>query len=421
MLNKKNQQIDYLLLLGILGLVVVGVILITSIGVPKSIQLTKPASILFPECGSDGVDCFFLVKRHLTRLAIALVGFVVAIKLPYTLWRKLAVPIFAGSFVVLIIVLVVGKAFTTFATSWLVIGGNSLQPTEFAKMGLIFYLAIWLARKGDEIKDFKQGFVSFVVLLGIVTLPVILQPDLGSTAVFVVIGGALYYLAGAPWKHIGVGALLGLLLFAMMLPFAGYQRNRIVAYLSPTEENCLIEVGDTRQDYCWQTDQANIAIGSGGFLGRGLTKGVQKSYWLPQASDDFIFAASAEELGFVRISLLVMLFGFIAYRGFLIARTAPDRFAMFTAAGITVWIVGQALINIGVNTGLLPITGITLPLVSYGGSSLIATMFGAGILLNISKYADNYGQASTNRRRNSRARNAQLGSYKRASDSSARA
>ncbi|PIZ73442.1 hypothetical protein COY06_05310, partial [Candidatus Peregrinibacteria bacterium CG_4_10_14_0_2_um_filter_41_8] len=126
----KKKQIDYLLLLAILGLLIIGVILITSIGVPKSIQLTKDAGVLFPQCGQDGVDCFYLVKKHLWRLIIAVIGFFIAIKMPYTIWKKMAVPLFVSSFCVLVFVLAAGKAFSTFATSWLVIGGNSLQPTE---------------------------------------------------------------------------------------------------------------------------------------------------------------------------------------------------------------------------------------------------------------------------------------------------
>jgi len=409
----KKKQIDYLLLLAILGLLIIGVILITSIGVPKSIQLTKDAGVLFPQCGQDGVDCFYLVKKHLWRLIIAVIGFFIAIKMPYTIWKKMAVPLFVSSFCVLVFVLAAGKAFSTFATSWLVIGGNSLQPTEFAKLGLIAYLAVWLAQKGKDIEDFKKGFMSFVVLIGIATLPILMQPDLGGTMVFMLIAVGLYFLAGAPIKHMAVGFTIGVLGLLIMLPIFSYQKSRVMAYLNPSEENCQVTKDGTRSDYCWQTTQANIAIGSGGFFGRGLTKGVQKSYWLPQASDDFIFAASSEELGFVRITLLVLLFGFIGYRGFMITRFAPDRFSMFMAAGITLWIVGQAFINIGVNTGLLPITGITLPFVSYGGSSLIATLIGAGVLLNISKYSENYVTSGNNRRRNGGSHPAKRGSYRR--------
>jgi cell division protein FtsW len=140
-------------------------------------------------------------------------------------------------------------------------------------------------------------------------------------------------------------------------------------------------------------------------MGKGLTQGVQKSYWLPQASDDFIFAATAEELGFVRTSIIVIAFFIIAYRGTLISRAAKDRFSMFTAMGITIWLSGQAFVNIGVNTGLLPVTGVTLPFISYGGSSMVATCLAAGILLNISaNHTNNYEKNTPNRRGKRRTR-----------------
>ena len=178
----------------------------------------------------------------------------------------------------------------------------------------------------------------------------------------------------------------------MLIANMTHLRERFVSYVTLDKE-CV-------QDYCWQSVQANIAVGSGGIFGKGLTQGVQKSYWLPQASDDFIFAASAEELGFIRIFLVVLIYAYIGYRGFKIANTAPDRFSMLLATGITTWIVAQAFINIAVNVGLMPVTGITLPLVSYGGSSILSTLIGIGILINISKYSTPYASHRIYGRRN---------------------
>ena len=173
-----------------------------------------------------------------------------------------------------------------------------------------------------------------------------------------------------------------------------------MAYLNPTIENCQPEPQgeEIRRNYCWQTEQAQIAVGSGGFFGKGLTQGIQKSYWLPQATDDFIFAASAEELGFLRIAFILAAYIVIGYRGFMIANFAPDRFTALTVTGITVWLIMQAFINIGVNIGLLPVTGITLPFVSYGGTSMIATLAGVGVLLQISKTTTPYYANSIQRR-----------------------
>ena len=171
---------------------------------------------------------------------------------------------------------------------------------------------------------------------------------------------------------------------------------------------------DCVEDYCWQSQQANIAVGSGGFFGKGLTQGVQKSYWLPQASDDFIFAASAEELGFLRIIFVVGAYFVISLRGYKIADKAGSQFDMLVAIGLTTWICAQAFVNIGVNTALLPVTGITLPFVSYGGSSLLASMIAVAILLNISENTTYHAHTGNlYRRGDGRSRHSQFGRYRR--------
>lgn len=378
--------------------------MMASIGVPKSIDLTRPAGEVFPICGANGVDCYFLLKKHITRVLVGIAALIFGYKFPFNYWRKIGIPFFFGMFVLLFLVLIIGKSFTTFATSWLTVFNTSIQPTELAKLALIFYLGLWMERKGRDIEDFHKGFVSFCILSGVIILPIILQPDLGSTMIFTLISVSMYYLAGAKFKHIATGVVATMVALAVIVPFNDYLKYRVKAYLSPTSDNCQVESSGSARDYCWQTEQANIAVASGGFIGKGLTQGVQKSYWLPQASDDFIFAASSEELGFVRISLVVLAFFIIGYRGSLIAKNAPDRFSMFTALGITVWLAGQAFVNIGVNIGLLPVTGVTLPFISYGGSSMVATCLAAGVLLNISTTTPRINESTSNRRRKRRSR-----------------
>ena len=187
----------------------------------------------------------------------------------------------------------------------------------------------------------------------------------------------------------------------LVVPNISYLKHRFTAFLNPTVENCqpTTKEGEARKNYCWQTEQAKIAVGSGGVFGKGLTQGIQKSYWLPQATDDFIFAATAEELGFLRILFIIIAYVIIAYRGFMIANTAPDRFAMLIAAGITAWFTAQAFINIGVNIGIMPVTGITLPFISYGGTSMLATLAGVGVLLQISQTTTHSYANSFHRRR----------------------
>lgn len=397
---QKPGHIDYVLLLAVVALFVFGLIMITSIGVPKSIQLSKPSGELFPTCGVEGVDCYFLLKRHAIRLGVGLIALIIGMHVPHRFIRKISIPIFLTVFILLISVFIIGSTNNTAAKSWINIYNSSIQPSEIAKLALIFYLAHWMENKGREIRDFRNGFVSFAIVALIIILPVLLQPDLGSTLVFALIAASMYFVAGARWRHIVLGLFVVFLFTLAVVPLTPHLRYRFIAFMRPTVENCQppVKEDEIRRNYCWQTEQANIAVGSGGFFGKGLTQGIQKSYWLPQATDDFIFAASAEELGFLRILFIVLAYGIIAYRGFTIAHFAPDAFSMLTAAGITAWITFQAFINISVNIGLFPVTGITLPFISYGGTSLATSLAAAGILLHISRYTPTYAYRIFQRR-----------------------
>jgi len=385
--------------------------MITSIGVPKSISLTKPPDVLFPTCGQDGVDCFFLLKRHVVRIAVGLVAFFLGFRIPVRFWRKIAIPLFGFTFLLLIFVLFAGSTVGTTARAWLIFANTSVQPAEFAKLALIFYLGTWMERKGKDIEDFRNGFLSFCVVTAIIVIPVILQPDFGSSVVFAAIATGIYFVAGARIRHLALGLTIIFFISVLIVPNVGYLKYRFASFVSPTVENCQPEPGkgEIRRNYCWQTEQANIAVGSGRIFGKGLTQGIQKAYWLPQATDDFIFAASAEELGFIRTSLIVLAYFVIAYRGFIIAHFAADKYTMLVATGITTWLTVQAFVNIAVNTGLMPVTGITLPFMSYGGTSMLTTLAGVGILLQISKSTTPYYASNTNRRRNGRSRSAKYG------------
>lgn len=400
---KKVPKFDTALALVVLFLLIFGLIMITSIGVPKSISLSAP-DVLYPNCSDEGVDCYLLFKKHLVRLAFALLAFYVAFKLPMKFWKRIAPIFFIGIVVMLIMVLVMGSSYDTIATSWLTFSNTSVQPSEFAKLAIIVYLARWFAGKKDKVESFQDGFIPFCVIAGAMILPILFQNDFGSTAVISLISVSIYFVAGARFRHLALGAFVALLVAIFVISTVSHVRDRFSGFMRVDEE-CI-------EDYCWQSQQANIAVGSGGFWGKGLTQGVQKSYWLPQASDDFIFAASAEELGFIRILFIVLCYFAIAIRGFSIANKASNSFEMYTAVGITTWIVIQAFINIGVNTALIPVTGITLPFVSYGGSSLVASLTGIGILLNISQNTTYYAN-SFNRRGNRGTRHPQRGRYRR--------
>lgn len=394
-----GKKVDGMLLGLVIILMVFGLVMITSIGVPKSIQLSAP-NVLYPNCGDPGVDCYLLFRNHLIRLAIGFVLMIIMTKINYKFWKKLAPTFFVGTIIVLFIVLFLGSKYTTFARSWLILFNTSLQPTEFAKLFLIFYLATWMEKKRDTIKSFQNGFLPFCIILGAIILPIILQPDLGGTLVVALIATTMFFVGGARIRHILLGAFIVMMASFVFLSNFSHLRDRITAFVS-NDANC-------KEDFCWQTEQSKIAIGSGGFWGKGLTQGVQKSYWLPQSTDDFIFAASAEELGFVRMSLLVLAYLVIAWRGYLIAKGAENRFIELTAIGITSWIVFQAFVNIAVNIALMPVTGITLPFISYGGSSLLSVLMATGILLQLSKHS-NYENPGS-RRRNGRSYHSQYSS-----------
>jgi len=401
---KKAFKFDTTLALAVFFLLIFGLIMITSIGVPKSISLSAPG-IDYPNCSDPNVDCYLLFKKHIFRLFVGGIAFFIAFKLPSRFWKKIAPVLFGAVFILLLSVLIMGQGFGTIATSWLRVFDTSLQPSEFAKLGLIVYLAYWFTKRKAAVQSFHNGFIPFCIISGIIVLPVILQNDYGSTMVIGLISICMYFIAGAKIRHIGLGLFLALLASIVIISSVPHVRERFQGFLRVDEE-CL-------EDYCWQSQQANIAVGSGGFWGKGLTQGVQKSYWLPQASDDFIFAASSEELGFLRIIFVVLAYFVISWRGYSIANKASNHFEMLLAVGITTWITVQAFINIAVNTALVPVTGITLPFVSYGGSSLLASLIGIAILLNISQNTSYYANR-IHRGGYRRARSAKSRRYRRA-------
>ncbi|PIZ76397.1 hypothetical protein COY05_01275 [Candidatus Peregrinibacteria bacterium CG_4_10_14_0_2_um_filter_38_24] len=401
---KNVFKFDTPLFLSVVFLLILGLIMITSIGVPKSIALSAP-NILYPNCSDANVDCYLLFKKHLIRLGIGILAFYISYKLPIKFWRKIATPFFGAIVMLLLFVLIFGSTFGTIAQNWLVVFNTSLQPSEFAKLAIILYLAYWFSKKQAYIEDFNKGLIPFCIICSIIVLPIILQNDFGGTLTVSIIAVAMYFMAGAKLQHLGIlflVAFIGALIVILSVP---HVRERFQGFTSVNEE-CI-------EDYCWQSQQANIAVGSGGAFGKGLTQGVQKSYWLPQASDDFIFAASAEELGFFRIVFVILAYFVIALRGYEIASKLQGSFEALLAIGLTIWITVQAFVNIAVNTGLMPVTGITLPFVSYGGSSLISCLVAVGILLNLSQNTS-YHENNINRWGNRRTRYPQRGRYRRA-------
>jgi cell division protein FtsW len=278
----------------------------------------------------------------------------------------------------------------TTARRWIQMGPLSFQPTEMVKLTFIIYLAAWLERKGDQIKNFSYGFLPFAVMMGVVALLIMKQPDLGTLSVIVLTSAAMFFVSGASLSHLGLGVGSALVALFILIKAAPYRLARLTIFLHPNTDTSGIG---------YHVNQALLAIGSGGLFGLGFGHSIQKYNYLPEASTDSIFAVIAEELGMVRASMLLGLFALLAWRGFKIARGAPDQFGMLVAVGITSWIVFQTVINIAAMLSLVPLTGVPLPLISYGGSSLIWTLGALGILLNISKQTKETGYETTALRR----------------------
>jgi cell division protein FtsW len=376
------RRADFLLLGVALGLSLFGLAMIASVSVYQSYQLTQR----FVESGSwDAPSNAFYLWRSFIHMIVALSALGVTSLIPYHFWQKHARTFFLITMAFLIALFIpgLGNEYGT-AQSWLHFGFFSVQPSEFLKLTLVFYLAVWLQKKESSIATFKEGFIPFVLLLCISTFFVAIQPDLGSFLVFSVIASVMFFVAGGNILHLFLGAGAAGFLGLPIILNKDYIRNRFTVFI-----HVLFHPDDMtyREGIGFQVYQALIAIGSGGLFGVGYGKSIQKFGYLPEVQSDTIFAAMAEELGFFRLLIVLGLYGIFVYRGYRVARNAPDRFGLMVATGITTAIAFQTILNICVNLSLFPITGLTLPFISYGGSSLLSTLAGVGILLNISMHS----------------------------------
>ncbi|OGG10390.1 cell division protein FtsW [Candidatus Gottesmanbacteria bacterium RIFCSPHIGHO2_01_FULL_43_15] len=289
----------------------------------------------------------------------------------YHIWYKLAIPLLFITLILLLSVFIPGVGIHVLgAKRWLNIGFFTLQPTEFSKLVLVIYLSAWFTYKE------RGRFLPFLLLLGLVIGLVMLQPDLGTTVIISSLAVVLYFVSGIPVIHILVLIPIGIVVVGLLAISAPYRFARITSFLNPNQD----PLGAS-----YHVRQILIALGSGGWFGVGLGKSRQKYAYLPEANTDSIFAIIAEETGFLGAGLLILAMAFVAYRIFYLARQAPDRFGQLLACGIGSWFAIQTLINLGAMVVLLPLTGVPLPLISYGGSNLISLLIGFGILLNIGR------------------------------------
>jgi cell division protein FtsW len=323
-------------------------------------------------------DSYFFFKRQLLGLLMGLAAFWFFSRVDYHRWRKYAIWFLLFSVVLLLLVFIPGLSATYGkARSWISVFGFSLQPSEFVKISFLLYLAAWLESREKKLYDFSQGIGPFFVVLGIIGILMIFQPDVGTLAIITITSLVVYYVGGGSIKHILGIILLGIFAVVLLVRVMPYQADRFRCFFNPEY---------SANDVCYQVNQSLIAVGSGGFLGRGLGASRQKFMYLPEVSGDSIFAIIGEETGLIFSSSLVLLFLYLFYRGFLIAKYAPDNFGRILAIGIVTWLVVQAMVNIGGMINLMPMTGVPLPFISYGGSALLASLAAIGILVNISKH-----------------------------------
>ncbi len=397
------RRADFLLLGIALGLTLFGLAMVGSVSVFESYQ--KTAFLTAAGSWAAPSNAFYLWRSFLHVIGALCVMAVTSV-VPYRLWQRYARLFFLCNLALLLAVFIpgIGNDYGT-ARSWIPIFSFSLQPSEFLKLSLVFYLAVWLQKKESLIYTFKEGFVPFVALLIISTFLVAIQPDLGSFLIFTVIASTMFFVAGGNIFHLLLGGVMAAVTSLPIILNKSYIRDRFTVFLhilfNPNNQTYKEGIG-------YQIYQALVAIGSGGMFGVGYGKSIQKFGYLPEVQSDTIFSAMGEELGFFRLLIVLGLYAVFVYRGYRIARHAPDRFGLLVATGITSAIAFQTLLNIYVNISLFPNTGITLPFISYGGSSLVSTLAGVGVLLNISMHS--YQEEAIVRRRS---RTTQVSSLKR--------
>jgi len=350
---------DYVLVLAVAGLIVIGLMMVYSATFDWSYQTYE--------------NSFHIASRQFLWVGVGVIALVVAAQVPYDSWRQWAVPVMAGALLMLILVLIVGEDRFGARRSFL---NGSIQPGEMAKLAMMIYVAAWLASKGDQIRDLTYGLIPFAVLIGGVAGLIVMQPDVSTATLIVLTSLAMFFFAGADVFQLAVGGAVGSVTFVVLVNQLPHARQRIDEYLLNWQDPS--RVGHHVQ-------QVLIALGSGGLFGVGLGQGQQKLGYLPAPHTDSIFAVLGEELGFVGCLVVIGLFTLMAYRGFKIALNARDAFAALLACGITCWLTIQALVNVAVMTGLIPFTGVALPFISSGGSAMVVSLAGVGMLLSVSR------------------------------------
>jgi len=351
-------------------LIIVGVIVVYGL-----VMLSSASSVIsFEKFGDSN---YFLKHQLLYGIGVGVIAFLITSKLDYHIWQRLAFPLLAVNVLLLLAVFIPGLGYQYGGASrWIQLGPTLLQPTEILKLTFILYLSTLFSKNIAGIKDVAYGLIPFLVILGVIIFLIMIQPDMGTMTIIALTGLIIFFVAGAPLKHLAWLILGATGLFLLLVKIAPYRAARLTVFLNPALDP---------QGIGYHINQALLAIGSGGIFGLGLGHSRQKYLYLPEVTGDSIFAIIAEELGLIFSMALVLLFLTLMYRGYKISKTTPDLFGKLVATGITSWLVCQAFINIAAMVTLIPLTGIPLPFVSYGSSALVASLAAVGILINISK------------------------------------
>lgn len=368
----KKKSPDFLIFLSVLLLLGIGIIMVFS-----SSQYVAYYQTYDP--GLKTGDAFVFLRRQLFNALLGIIAMVFVMKINYQKLKIFAKPGIIISFILLAVILIKGVGIEiNGATRWLGVGPFQIQPSEIFKLALVLFLAKYLSERQHLMKSFKEGLLLPLALMGGACLLIMKQPDLGTAMTIAGTTIVMLWAAGARKSHMAMLVAAGLVLVVAAIVLEPYRMARIFAFLDPWQDP---------QDTGFQTVQSLLAIGSGGLAGVGLGYGRAKMFYLPERHTDFIFAVIAEELGFIGGTAVILLFLLFVWRGLKVAVSSPESFGSLLAVGVTSMVGIQAIINLGVVTGSLPVTGITLPFISYGGSSLLFSLAGVGLLLNVSRYA----------------------------------
>ncbi|MCD6195094.1 putative lipid II flippase FtsW [bacterium] len=345
-------------------LVVVGLVFVYSASVVISLE-------------RFGNPYHYLVRQAIA-LGVGLVFWFVIQRIDYHFWKKYSVWFLLLTLLLLVLVVLPLPFAPTIggAKRWLYFGPINFQASELAKVFFVIYLASWLSSHKERMESFTKGVLPYWLIVGLIGFLILLEPDLGTATIFLGIGLILFFVAGARWSHFALVLLVGVLAVVVLSVSSPYRMHRLLAFINP--ENDPLGIG-------YHARNISIAVGSGGLWGLGFGQSRQKYFYLPEAHTDSIFAVIAEELGFLRSCFVILFFAFLIWRGWIVAKKAPDDFGRFLSLGIVSWFTLQALINLGGMIGVLPLTGVPLPFISYGGSSLVLSLAAVGILLNISR------------------------------------